>query len=125
MNLTERQQAMATSVFVDLEHCQLLDLSGGPHPTTVSAWSESGLNLRSGATHFGFIYRGPARMRHASGEFTLSKGMYFAAPDACRIEGGGEGIVISRIGYQGFFQLGGRLRSAAGYATSMDAPICC
>lgn len=128
MNLTERQQAMATSVFVDLEHCELLDLSGGPHPTTVSAWSESGLDLRAGATHFGFIYRGPARMRHASGEFTLSKGMYFAAPDVCRIEGGGEGIVISRVGYQGVFQIGGpieergRLRYINGCTDSLLIP---
>lgn len=111
MNLTEPQQAMTASVFADLQHCELLDLSGGPHPTTVSAWSESGLDLRVGATHFGFIYRGPARMRHASGEFTLSKDMYFAAPDACRIEGGGQGIVISRVGYQGFFQIGGPIEA--------------
>lgn len=128
MNLTEPQQIAATATFVDLDHGELADLSQGPHPTTVSAWSSSGMDLRSGGTHFGFVYRGPAPVRHASGDFTLSDGMYFAVPDGCRIEGGGRGIVITRLGYRGLFHVGGpieergRLRYIDGCSDSLLIP---
>ena len=67
----------------------------------------------------------------ASGSFELRPGMYFAVPGAMSIAGGDSiGIVVTRIGYLGFFQLGGpiertgRLRYIDGCTDSLlVAPV--
>ena len=84
----------------------LEDLSKDEFPTRLSSWDSSALTLGETGTHFGFVYSGAAELSCASGAFVLSPGMYFSAPGAMRICGG-SGIVITRLGYRGLFQLGG------------------
>lgn len=128
MSIAEQQPDTALSTFCPLVHGELADLSDSAHPTMVSGWSKAGLDLDARGTHFGFVHTGRASIASESGRFDLTEGMYFAAPGLCRVEGGGEGIVITRMGYHGFFHLGGpieaqgRLRYIDGCTDSLLVP---
>jgi len=88
-------------------HGMLANMSSDQFPTVVSAWFDEALELRANATHFGYVYEGNPTVNCASGSFTLSPGMYFSVPGDAAIYGAGKGIAISRLGYQGFFLIGG------------------
>lgn len=90
----------------ELAHGELADFSRDEFPTRLSAWSGAALALGGGATHFGFVESGPARLRCAAGDFALASGLYFSLPDDGEITGG-RGIVLSRLGYRGLFMIGG------------------
>ncbi len=94
-----------------LTHGLLEDLSGDPFPGQLLGWAEGRLSLAAGGTHFGYVHAGPAVLTCPAGSFTLAAGMYFALPDAGSITGG-RGIVITRLGYRGFFHLGGPVEAA-------------
>ena len=85
------------------------------------------MSLQATGTHFGYVYQGAARLECASGSFAVAQGMYFAVPGALRIAQG-EGLVITRLGYRGWFQLGGpvenqgRLRYIDGCTDSLLIP---
>ena len=86
----------------------LADLSDGPYPTTVSGWSVGKLVLPPDVTHYGIVTRGKARLLSGTRELALSEGMFFVQPGAAEVDGsGGAGLVISRLGYRGLFQIGG------------------
>jgi quercetin dioxygenase-like cupin family protein len=89
-----------------LQHGLLCDLRRGPYPSALHGWKDVGLALQGGATHFGYVNAGSCTIVTGSGRFTLSAGMVFSIPDAGTVAGG-EGIVVSRYGYRGFFQIGG------------------
>lgn len=90
-----------------LRHGLLEDLRYDQFPTLLSAFSHDALRLDVGATHFGYVYEGKARLTCASGSFELGSGMYFSLPGEGVVEGASRGIVTSRLGYRGFFQVGG------------------
>lgn len=92
---------------VDLVDRSPVDIRHDPFPTTLSAWGEQRLVMAGGATHFGFVYKGTPRLTAASGSFTLSPGMYFSVPGSGSVSGPGQGIVVSRWDFLGFFHLGG------------------
>jgi len=103
------------------------DYRADPFPTLVRSWSgrlQSGLDRD---THFGFVVAGPATLRVAAGEFSLAAGMYFAAPGAIQVDGG-RGLLVTRLGYAGFFHVGGpieetgRLRYIDGCSDSLLIP---
>jgi quercetin dioxygenase-like cupin family protein len=110
-----------------LIHGRLEDFSDSKSPTVLSAWSGQTLSLGATGTHFGFVYAGPAVLRCPSGIFSLASGMYFAVPERLSI-GQGNGIIISRLDYRGFFHLGGpvedrgRLRYIDGCTDSLLIP---
>lgn len=113
----------------DFTHGALADFSADPFPTRLAAWSGAELPLAAGATHFGFVESGPARLRCASGEFALGAGLYFSVPGEGSLSGG-RGVVISRLAHRGLFQIGGpieekgRLRYIDGCTDSLlIAPI--
>jgi mannose-6-phosphate isomerase-like protein (cupin superfamily) len=85
----------------------LCDLRTDAFPSTFSAWSDSVLEFAYGDTHFGYVFSGEAQVRCASGCFTIGPGMYFAVPGIGTVWGAGQGIVLSRHGTTGVFQLGG------------------
>ncbi len=85
----------------------LADFSAGEFPTILSTWLNGGLLFANGATHFGFVHEGNPVVNCQSGRFQLKPGMYFSVQGEGGIEGGGRGIVVSRLGYRGFFQIGG------------------
>jgi hypothetical protein len=64
----------------------------------------------------------------ASGDFALGAGMVFALPGAGSLSGYGTGMVVSRYGYKGFFQIGGpvedrgRLKYIDGCTDSLLVP---
>jgi len=90
-----------------LEHGLLSDLRGDQFPTTLSAWSDDCLVMAEGATHFAYVHEGTCSLSSASGQFTLGPGMVFCVPGKGMVSGHGKGIVVSRHGYRGFFQIGG------------------
>jgi quercetin dioxygenase-like cupin family protein len=75
-------------------------------PSVLSAWKNYGLRLEDGATHFGYVNSGSCVISSAPGHYTLRAGMVFSIPGAGAVTGH-EGIVVSRYGYRGLFQIGG------------------
>ena len=128
MGIAEQQTDSALSTFRTLRQGELADLSDNVHPTKVAGWSSAGLALHPDGTHFGFVHGGSASLECEAGTFDLAEGMYFAVPGACRVEGSGQGVVITRLGYGGFFQIGGpieqqgRLRYIDGCTDSLLVP---
>ncbi len=128
MSIAEQQADTALSSFRTLVHGELADLSDNACPTKVAGWSNAGLDLVGQGTHFGFVHSGGALLKSMAGTLELAKGMYFAVPGAFQVEGGGEGIVITRLGYRGFFHIGGpieaqgRLRYIDGCTDSLLVP---
>ena len=71
---------------------------------TVMVWGKTSkpLKLASGATHFGYVISGSAKLRLKDGRhYDLIQGMYFSVPNECMIEGG-EGIVFSKSDFLTF-----------------------
>ncbi len=112
----------------------LADLSADLLPTLFWGFTPDGgsLALPGGSTHFGFVWRGWALLTRyiprRRQTFKLGAGMYFACPEPCQVQGhgGGGGVVVSRVGYEGMFQIGGpvnlgegRLRYIDGGSTSL------
>jgi hypothetical protein len=128
--LDARQEAiMASFTSYPLRHGLLEDLRADTFPTVLSAWVDHTLPLSPSGTHFGFVHAGPATLHCPSGTFTVGSGMYFAVPGAMHVAGG-TGLVITRLGYEGFFHLGGpveatgRLRYIDGCTDSLlVAPV--
>src|SRR5690349_14302323 len=85
----------------------LADMRASEFPSQLLGWSGKALPLPPGSTHFGFVHEGNPTLQCAAGEFKLAPGMYFSVNGAGRIDGSGQGIVVSRLGYRGFFQIGG------------------
>jgi len=128
VSIAEQKVAPAVCTFRELIHGELADLSDDACPTKVAGWANSSLALPAEGTHFGFVHHERARLETESGQFDLVPGVYFAVPGACQVEGVGEGLVISRLGYTGFFHIGGpieergRLRYIDGCSDSLLVP---
>lgn len=90
-----------------LEHGLLCDMRDDAFPTALSAWCHERFQMQDGATHFGYVYDGECIVSQGSRRFKLEAGMVFSLPGYGTVEGEGKGIVISRYGYRGFFQIGG------------------
>jgi hypothetical protein len=110
-----------------LTHGCLADLRTDRFPTSIFGWNQRGLSREADGTHFGFVHTGPAVIRCGSGYFTLRARMYFSVPGELQIEQG-SGLVVTRLGYHGFFHLGGpteehgRLRYIDGCTDSLLIP---
>ncbi|HLK55668.1 MAG TPA: cupin domain-containing protein [Chthonomonadaceae bacterium] len=90
----------------------LLDLSADIFPTQVYGWSHADLALPGEATHYGIVTEGECVLRDAHGTYRLRAGMFFVCPAEIVVEGEtGRGMVISRLGYRGLWQIGGPLEA--------------
>jgi hypothetical protein len=97
---------------------QLFELNSGclskacdeKFPTAFYAWRHETLELGTKGTHFGYVNQGRAVLETDSGVFTLKSGMFFCVPNRLQITGG-EGVIVTRIGYQGMFSLGGPIEN--------------
>ena len=88
----------------------LLDLSDSPFPTQVSGWNHESLTLPDNATHYGMVTSGRIQLMDEDSFYDLRAGMFFVLPKGGTIKGEGSlGLVISRLNYQGLWQLGGPL----------------
>ncbi len=111
-----------------LEHGLLCDMRGDSFSTTLRAWRDDCLVMEDGATHFGYVHEGKCRVSSASGQFSLAPGMVFSIPGEGTVSGNSKGIVVSRFGYRGFFQIGGpveyqgRLKYIDGCTDSLLVP---
>lgn len=72
-----------------------------------ASWQQSELKLAEGRTHFGFVGSGEATIDCRAGKFSLQSGMYFSVPGSLAVRGTGAGFIATRVGWQGFFQVGG------------------
>ena len=86
-------------------------MSDDAFPSRLSGWRNDVLELPNDGTHFGYVQKHSVALETGCGIFELQEGMYFVAPDACRIRGAGEGIVVTRLGYSGMFALGGPIEA--------------
>ena len=100
------------------EPFQLFNLNGGclselcdaKFPTAFYAWNQEILQLGANGTHFGYVAEGEAFLQTESGKFTLREKMFFAVPNNLQITGG-KGIIVTRIGYNGMFSIGGAIEN--------------
>jgi len=85
-----------------------LDLSDDAYPAQIRGWNGETVSLSGEATHYGLVTRGEAALTDPSGEWRLRAGMFFVLPGAGRVGGpDSAGLVISRLGYTGLWQIGG------------------
>ena len=102
-----------------------------PQRTLVRAWHDSELRLDAQGTHFAYALQGNSVLHTAAGHFPLVQGMYASLLQGV-VQGRGSGLVVSRLGVQGMFQLGGpiepegRLRYIDGCTDSLliAPPLC-
>jgi len=94
-----------------IQHGLLLDLSDDPFPTQVFGWNDSILKLPLGATHYGMVTTGDAYLTSQGASYMLRAGMFFVVPSNAEIipDESSQGLVISRLNYQGLWQLGGTI----------------
>lgn len=90
----------------------LADHAGDAFPSLVSGWRGACLELRAFGTHFGYVHEGRAILNCAAGSFPLGAGMYFCVPGEGTVSGDGCGLVVSRCGFHGLFQLGGPVEAS-------------
>jgi quercetin dioxygenase-like cupin family protein len=96
-----------------IQHGLLLDLSDDAFPTQVFGWNNDKIKLPSGATHYGMVTSGKAILHSHGAHYPLRAGMFFVVPSGGIIESeeNGRGLVISRLDYQGLWQLGGTMEA--------------
>lgn len=90
-----------------LSHGLLANMEADVFPTQLWGCTFDRLQLPDTGTHFGYVYEGTLAIEHTAGTFNVQKGMYFSAPGKTVVYGDGSGIAITRLGYNGFFSLGG------------------
>lgn len=91
-----------------LESEFIVDSCDENFPTSFYAWKENSLELSGGGTHFGYIFKGDSQLKTNLGSFHLREKMFFCVPNNFTIEGG-EGVIVTRIGYNGMFSIGGQI----------------
>ena len=104
---------------IEINNGLQVDLSMDEFPTEVYAWTSHGqlgamptalgrhvFDLQGDATHYGMVIDGCATLAFGETEMRLRPGMFFVAPGAATVSGG-RGLVVSRLGYSGLFQVGG------------------
>lgn len=106
----------------------LADLSNDEFPTQLRSWDGGWLSLPNTGTHFGYVWQSESILMVKGGTFQLAAGMYFSIPGEAKLMGTGKGIVVTRLGYQGVFSIGGpierngRLRYIDGCMDSLIIP---
>ncbi len=99
----------STFVPIEVSAGLLLDLGDDVFPNRVCGWNGGSIELSDGDTHYGIATYGEARLDFEGENYRLRAGMFFVAPGGGRVEGGGSGLIISRLNYRGLWQLGGPL----------------
>lgn len=122
-----QEKSRAAFLPFELTAAAPVDLSHNEFPTSVATWDDARSFHVGVGTHFGFVFDSTATLSSGQGTFTLTAGMYFAAPGPVQIRGGC-GLVITALQYRGFFQIGGpieetgRLRYIDGCTDSLLIP---
>ncbi|MBL9007566.1 MAG: cupin domain-containing protein [Myxococcales bacterium] len=97
---------------IQLTHGLLFDLRDSEYPTQVFGVAQGPLALSETDTHFGLVTDGEIALTRGPDRFTLRKGAFFVVPGAADLDGTrGRCLVISRLRYQGLFQIGGPLEA--------------
>ncbi|GAB4135365.1 MAG: hypothetical protein Fur0046_08070 [Cyanobacteria bacterium J069] len=95
------------------------DLRSDPLPAMLRTWRNQTLPLPDTGTHFGFVYQGqPHLFRQAKRDsYRLQTGMYFCLPGGGSVGSeNSSGIIVTRLGYDGMFSLGGPLEPNGRFA---------
>lgn len=90
--------------FFDLKNGKIADLDEN-FPSYLSGWVSS-TQTKTDGTHYIMVIEGPAMVGYRGYRYILDAGMYASVPGECVILGG-KGIVVTRVGYTGMFNLGG------------------
>ncbi len=94
-----------------LAHGPIMDLSDDPFPTLVHGFENSELSLAANGTHFGYVQSGTATLTCESGRVDLKSGTDFSIPGRGLVHGAAAGIVVTRLGVKGQFQIGGPIEA--------------
>jgi len=97
---------------IQITHGLLFDLRDSEYPTQVFGVAQEPLALSQTDTHFGLVTDGEIALMRGPDRFTLRTGSFFVVPGAADLDGtSGRCLVISRLRYQGLFQIGGPLEA--------------
>lgn len=80
-------------------------------PTRVQLQRDAPFALGADATHYCFAHEGTHCLLAAGREHALGEGMYASVAGAAQLTGRGRALVVSRVGYRGWLQLGGPLEA--------------
>ena len=118
-----------TFISYNLTNGVLAEMNADKFPSRLYTWNDGTLNLSTDGNHFGYVWKGKSILNSpTSGVFTLKPGMYFSLPGSGTLCGDGQGIVITRLSYQGVFSIGGpvepsgRLRYIDGSSDNLLIP---
>lgn len=75
--------------------------------TVVRTWLGGTADLDNGQTHFGMVVSGKMQVTTVFGTVEVPAGGYCSLPGVASIDGDGEALIVTRIGYRGFFTIGG------------------
>ncbi|MGJ8656910.1 MAG: AraC family ligand binding domain-containing protein [Akkermansiaceae bacterium] len=93
------------------KHGLLKDLSSDTFASELFYFCDDELKLTSSThkTYFGYVQHGEINLHHAGNQYTLTEGMYFSVTQSLNISTNttGKAIIMSRLDYHGFFQIGG------------------
>jgi mannose-6-phosphate isomerase-like protein (cupin superfamily) len=95
------------------------DFSQSAFPATLKTWQNDIVELPDIGTHFGYIYQGFSDLSRQNdvGTYCLHSGMYFCLPGKGIICGeNSSGLVVTRLGYRGMFNLGGPIEEQGRFA---------
>lgn len=106
----------------------LFDLAASPLPSRMFTWSKDHrFDERAASCWFGFVHRGPTRLRTPDSSIELRAGQYFCVKQICELEGG-EGVIFERCGvvpmtlFGGPLEPTGRLKYIDGCSDSLLVP---
>lgn len=83
------------------------DLTSDPFSSELIYYNHENLEFSQNATYFGYVIEGTVIIQSEANSYSLTQGMYFSVPNRLELKGSGKAVIMSRIGYAGFFQIGG------------------
>jgi mannose-6-phosphate isomerase-like protein (cupin superfamily) len=87
------------------------DFDDDRHPTRVQGWKGGDLALEGNASHYLMVRAGSLSVTHGAGSFELGRGCFGTVPGPALLNGQGQALVVSSLGYLGMPLFGGPLEN--------------
>ncbi|MFN8575258.1 MAG: AraC family ligand binding domain-containing protein [Candidatus Sericytochromatia bacterium] len=101
----------------DINDSTFIDLSDNSFPSILRTWHGNSFDLEENSTHFGFVFEDNIDILKDTKSFKIYKDMYFSINCESKLkpQKNSKGFVVSRIGYNGFFNIGGEIENKGRY----------
>ncbi len=86
-----------------------MDYEDDQHPTRIRVWTGGRLELEPSDSHFVVVQSGTALVSYDGSTVALKAGYFGTFPGELALEGEGEALVVTSVGYRGMALLGGPL----------------